>query len=157
MSSQETTPGHDDILTLLLGLCCEVAAGTADASTVRDIVEKLNAQGLGPAELPVDCDGNLLGSVLAREIGIPWDDPDGPREYVVRLRWHDIYGDPSDETGTFIAYSPMDAARRCFMRWTEYVDMPTNCATAWCDGQVFEMHQPVAVQATRIHDGRADE
>mgnify|MGYP000116565215 CR=1 FL=1 len=122
MSSQETTPGHDDILTLLLGLCCEVAAGTADASTVRDIVEKLNAQGLGPAELPVDCDGNLLGSVLAREIGIPWDDPDGPREYVVRLRWHDIYGDPSDETGTFIAYSPMDAARRCFMR-----TVPATC------------------------------
>ncbi len=59
MSSQ-TTPGHDDILTLLLELCCEVAAGTADASTVRSIIEKLNAQGLGPAELPVDADGNLL-------------------------------------------------------------------------------------------------
>jgi len=28
------TPEHDDILTLLLGLCCEVAAGTADALTV---------------------------------------------------------------------------------------------------------------------------
>lgn len=146
------TPEHDDILTLLLGLCCEVAAGTADALTVRNVIKKLNAQGLGPAELPTDCDGNVLGLALARELGLGWGDPDEPREYVVRLRWCDNYGQRSDETETIVAYSPMDAVRRCFMSWTEHVDMPTNCATAWCEGQTFELYQAVAVQATPCNE-----
>jgi len=145
------TPDHDDILTLLLGLCCEVAAGTADALTVRNVIEKLNAQGLGPAELPLDCDGNVLGAALARELGLPWGDPDGPREYVVRLQWCDNYGQRSDETESIVAHSPMDAARRCFMSWTEHVDMP-HWSTAWVEGQAFELYQPVAVQATPCNE-----
>lgn len=145
------TPENDDILTILLGLCCEVAAGTADALTVRNVLDKLNAQGLGPAELPLDCDGNLLGAAMARELGLPWGDPDGPREYVVRLRWCDNYGQWSDETETIVAHSPMDAARRCFMGWTEHVDMPSY-ADAWCEGQAFELYQPVAVEATPTNE-----
>ncbi len=142
------TPENDDILTILLALCRDLAADVSNSGTIRTVLEKLNKQGLGPVELPFD--GNrVLEYLLARDIGLPIGC--APRDFVVRLRWHDDYGQLSDETETVVAFSPMDAARRCFMDWTGHVNMPTY-ATAWVEGQAFELYQTVAVQATPIDE-----